>query len=114
MSNNLIDKFIKQPPIVFPLVALFHIALLGYSIYNASTELLSSVLWLQPVWMLCLSFAWLFSCAMKKWAALVYVGLVVVDIALHLFDKDGHVGSLLYFYDVLFAMILMAYFKRFS
>lgn len=111
---SFVERFIKKPPVLFPLVALFHIGLLVFSIYNASTEPLSSLIWLQPLWMLAYTFAWLFVCDMKRWAAYAYIGVTTLSLLLHFLAKNELYHSDLFLLDAIFAMIVMAYIKRFS
>lgn len=110
---SFVERFIKKPPVVFPLVALFHIGLLVFSIYNASTEPLSSLIWLQPLWMLAYTFAWLFVCDLKRWAAYTYIGVTTLSL-LHFLVKNELYHSDLFLVDAIFAMIVMAYIKRFN
>lgn len=98
---------------MFPLVALFHIVLLLFSVYNASSEPLGSLIWLQPLWMIAYTLVWVFVCGMKKWAALAYILLTVLNVLLHFFTHDLYVSSL-FLMDVVFSMILMAYYKHFK
>jgi hypothetical protein len=113
MANNFINRFIKQPPVMFPLVALFHMLMLAFSIYNASSEPLSSLIWLQPLWMVAYTIAWVFVCGMKKWAALAYILLTALNVLLYFVASDLYVSSL-FLMDVVFSMILMAYYKHFK
>lgn len=98
---------------LFPLVALFHIGLLVFSIYNASTEPLSSLIWLEPLWMLAYTITWLFVCGMQRWAAYTYIAITTFNLGLHFFMKDGPYDSSLFLTDAIFAMIVMSYIKRF-
>lgn len=99
---------------MFPLVALFHIVLLFFSIYNASSEPFPSIIWLQPLWLLAYTIAWVLVCGMKRWAAYMYIAVTTISLGVHFFAKDDLYNSSLFLIDVLFAMILMAYIKRFD
>ena len=99
---------------MFPLVALFHMLMLAFSIYNAASEPLSSIIWLQPLWMLGYTTAWLFVCGMKRWAAYAYIGVTTLSLTVHFFAKNDLYNSSFFLLDVMFAMIVMAYIKRFS
>ncbi len=112
--NSFVERFIKKPPTLFPLVALFHIALLAYSIFNAWGEPFSSSIWIQPLWMAAYTFVWLFVCDMKRWAAYTYIGITTANLAVHFIDSSRYYESSLFLIDVLFSMILMAYIKRFN
>lgn len=98
---------------LFPLVALFHIGLLVFSIYNASTEPLSSLIWLQPLWMLAYTITWLFVCGMQRWAAYTYIAVTTISLGIHFFIKEELYHSSLFLIDAIFAMIVMSYIKRF-
>jgi hypothetical protein len=112
--GNFTERFIKQPPVLFPLAALFHVAMLVFSIYNASTEPLSSLIWLQPLWMLGYTVAWLFVCGMKRWAAYAYIAVATLSLGVHFFAKNELYHSSFFLLDVILAMMVMAYIKRFS
>lgn len=101
---------------MFPLVALFHLVMLGYSIWNYHTEPFPSVGWVQPLWMLCYAALWLFATGMKKWAAYAYIALVTLNLTLRLVLKSpialNDFTDALFPMDIIFAMILMAYIKK--
>lgn len=112
----ILQRFIKKPPVLFPLVALFHIAMLAYSIYNYSDEPFPSKGWLQPLWMLCYTISWIFCCDMKRWAGLAYIGLTSLNLGLLYFAKSHH--ALQYYtgpffpMDVVFTFFVMFYFRQ--
>jgi hypothetical protein len=112
----MIKRFIQKPPMVFPWVALFHIAMLAFSIYNYADEPFPSIGWLQPLWMVGYTAAWIFCCDMKRWAALVYMGLSSVNLLLIYLERQGLVpfNYLGPFFpmDVLFTLLLMYYFRQ--
>ncbi len=112
--SQFIDKYIKQPPVLFPLVALFHIGMLVFCIYNAASEPMSSLIWLQPLWMLGYTVSWIMVCSMQRWAAYTYVAITTLSLGVHFFAKNDLYVSSLFLIDVLFAMIVMAYIKRFN
>ncbi|HEY1032747.1 MAG TPA: hypothetical protein VGD89_13300 [Flavipsychrobacter sp.] len=111
---SFIERYIKRPPALFPLVALFHIAGLLFTIYNASSEPITSLIWLQVLWMAGYTFAWIFCCAMKRWAAYTYIAITTASLLLHFLVKDPMYHSTMFLIDAIFAMILMAYIKRFD
>lgn len=102
---------------MFPLVALFHLVMLVYSVWNYHTEPFPSVAWVQPLWMLCYTICWLIATGMKRWAAFAYIALVTLNLGLRFFMKSptglNNFTDALFPIDIIFAMILMAYIKRF-
>lgn len=98
---------------MFPLVALFHVAMLLYSIWNASSEPLSSIIWLQPLWMVGYTISWLFVCDMKKWAAYTYIALALIDLILFATHQTDYTSAL-FLMDIVFAFFILVYFRRFS
>src|SRR5690242_18532794 len=88
MNDSFFKRIFKKPPILFPLVALFHIAMLLFSIWNYSTEPFLSIAWVQPLWMLLYSLSWLFVCDMKRWAAYVYIALTTLNLMLRMALKS--------------------------
>jgi hypothetical protein len=98
---------------MFPLVALFHIIMLAYSIWNAHTEPLSSIIWLQPLWMVAYTISWLFVCDLRRWAAYSYMILTAVNLtlfAVHITDY----GSALFLMDIVFSFFILVYIKKFE
>jgi len=112
------NRFIKKPPVLFPLVALFHIVMLGYSIWNYHTEPFPSIGWVQPLWMLCYTISWIFVCDMKRWAMYVYMGLTTLNLILRVYVTSPTLRSdftdTLFPLDILFTFFLMVYYKRFE
>ncbi|WP_276133539.1 hypothetical protein [Polluticoccus soli] len=115
---SFIQRFIKKPPVLFPLVALFHIGLLLYSIYDYSSEPLSSPIWLQPIWLLAYAVSWLFICDMRKWAAYAYLGLTALNLILHFALKSptdlAYFTDALFPVDILFSFFVLFYFRYFE
>ena len=106
---------IKKPPQLFPLVALFHIAMLIYVVWNDISE---PYAWIQILWMLGYTVFWLFICDMKKWAALGYLALTVIDLVLRFTlkspDNLAIYVSDMFILDVLFSFFVLFYYRRFD
>lgn len=68
---------------MFPWVALFHLMMLVYSIWNYKEFPFPSVYWLPTLWQAAYFFCWLFVCDMRRWAGLSYIGLTAINIILH-------------------------------
>lgn len=118
MSTPFYKRMWQKPPIVFPLVALFHVGVLLYLLYDAIADPVYGAVMMQPVLMLLYTVAWLFVCDMKKWAALVYIGLTTMNLLLRFTLVDpsmlNNYTDVLFPADVLFTFFVMFYFKRFQ
>jgi hypothetical protein len=116
--QNFFKRIIRKPPVLFPLVALFHFIWLGYSIWNYSSEPFPSAAWIQPLWILAYAVSWLFVCDMKKWAALVYIGLTMLNLVLRFVLKSptdlSNFTDTLFPIDVLFSFFLLFYYRQFE
>jgi len=107
---------IKKPPQLFPLVALFHIAMLIYAVF-ADIGNPDMTVQIQVYWMLAYTIFWLFVCDMRKWAAIGYLLLTVTNLVLNIPLRttaySGY-GSHMFILDVLFSFFLLFYYKRFD
>ncbi len=107
---------ITKPPVLFPLVALFHLVLLLWTIYSAIQQPGSSTE-ISVAWMLGYSLMWFGAADMRKWGAMGYVGVTVVSIILYfnIHDKSSWLtyASPIFILDILFCFFIMFYFKRF-
>jgi hypothetical protein len=112
-----LKRIIKKPPVLFPLVALFHIGFLLYSIYDYSSEPMGKI-WVQPLWLLCFTASWLFVCDMKKWAAVAYIVLTALNLVLRFVLKSPmdivYFTDALFPADVLFSFFIFFYLRQFE
>jgi len=105
---------IKKPPQLFPLVALFHIAMLIYVVLD---NLSDTSQWLQILWTVGYTIFWLFICDMRKWAAIGYLLLTVTNLVLNVPLRTtayAVYGSNMFILDVLFSFFVLFYYKRFD
>ena len=109
---------VKKPPAIFPWVALFHFLMFAYQLWLYSDMPFSSIAWLQPAWMLAYSIAWLFVCDLRKWAAMLYLGLTMLNIAIYMgfisAMKHDMYSSPIYFIDILFSFFILFFYRRFE
>lgn len=107
-----------KPPVLFPLVALFHVGLLIYLVYDTIVNPVLGGVMMQPVIMLAYTIAWLFACDMKRWAALLYIGLTSANLLVRFLIVDpqmiNNFTDTLFPADVLFTFFVMFYFKKFQ
>lgn len=113
---HFLQRFIQKPPVLFPLVALFHIAMLGYGLYSYSTEPFPSLIWVQPLWLLLYTFSWVFVCDMKRWAAIAYVLLTVLNLSLRFLLTSSidinNFTDALFPADILFSFLALFYYRQ--
>lgn len=119
MSSSFFKRVWQKPPVLFPLVALFHIAVSLYLLWDAIADPVSTLFIVQPVLMLIYTVVWIFVCDMKRWAALAYIGLVALNLVfLFLVPGDGmlktYFTTSLFPSDVLFTFFVLFYYKRFE
>lgn len=118
MSQSFIKRLWSKPPQLFPLAALFHIAMLLLSVYNYHDEPFPSIMWVQPLYLLCFTIAWIFICDMKRWAAYAYTILTIINLILRLSLKDtSYINAFtdaLFPADVLFTFFVILHFKKFE
>jgi hypothetical protein len=116
--RSFVGDIIRKPPFLFPWVALFHIVLLGYTIWLYSSEPLWSAGWLQPLWLLAYTICWIFICDLRKWAAYGYIFLTSVDLLFYFFIPDPGerelYGSVLFLVNVVFCFFVLFFFRRFG
>ena len=118
-SESLIER-LKRLPVLFPLVAVFHvvmlvITLIGFGIAGVLSEPVPVGTCL--VWLL-YGVAWIAICLQqRKWAVITYISLTAINLVLQfLLPKGSHwqqVGGTLFPFDVLMCFFLTFYYKRF-
>lgn len=120
MLHNIYDRLVRKPPVLFPLVALFHLVMLvmtlwqfgGQGVLMSREGIIAGSVWLLY------TVLWLFICDMKKWAAIGYIALSLAGLCgQFLTAKDGllyELGTVLFPFDLLMIVFLMFYYKRFA
>ena len=114
MTHNFLKRIFTKPPILFPMVALFHVGVLGYNIYIYSTE----PLLIQLIWLLLYTVSWIFVCDLKRWASIMYMALTTLNLLLRFVLKSpieaSNFTDALFPADILFTFFVMYYFKKFD
>jgi len=109
---------VRKPPIAFPLIGLFHLLLLLWVFWSDRTEPFPNVVWLEAVWMIAYTTFWIAACDMRKWGALGYIVLTVFSMAIFFAARYNKIPqdyvNNMHFFDVLFSMLLLYYYKNFS
>jgi len=121
MSTRSLKEFIRditvKPLILFPLVALVHVLWLAWVIWGNRHSPINGLEWLQALWMLGYSVFWIGACDYRKWGALGYITLTIVNLVLFLFvkninDRDLYMSPI-FLIDDLFCFFLLFFYKRF-
>lgn len=118
MTDSFFKRIWQRPPVLFPLVALFHVVVLVYYVWIFRSEPFPSKGWAVPGILLLYTISWLFVCDFKRWAAFAYIGLASASIALR-FTLSDYNDVMLYAdtmfpADLLFTFFIMFYYKRFK
>lgn len=103
---------------LFPLVALGHIIWLLLLVWNVRAEPMGSYAWIDVYWMLAFTACWIGVSDLRKWGAIGYVLLTIVNITIFLAVKDVFLNrayrSSLFEVHILLCFFLLVYFKRFK
>jgi hypothetical protein len=115
-SNTTISDFIKKPPVVFPLVALFHLVCLAMALVSLARFPTGTAVRINALWLAGYTLFWLAATAMRRWGAWGYLLLTIVNIMLfysltNSSDKNTFVSSL-FLLDILFAFFLLLHYKK--
>lgn len=131
---NFLKRFFTAAPILFPLIALFHIGLTIYEGVNYIGDTsVSYYYWLRPVILGLYTAFWAGCCYRKKWGALGYLFLTIANVAFYFFGPDAllnvdnaglldqviilrrAVGDLLFLplpVNILFSFIILFYYQK--
>lgn len=111
-----IKDFFTKPPVVFPLVALFHLLLLILSVVSLISAPATATE-IGAAWMLAYTLFWLAASTMRKWGAIGYILVTVADILTWYAVKDPHLrdfyNSSLFLISIVFSLFIVIYYRRF-
>jgi len=109
---------VKKPPVSFPVIGLFHLLWLLYTVWSDRHEPFPDLVWLEVVWMAGYTFFWVAACDLRKWGAMGYIFLTLINACVYLAARNGRVSrdyvSDMFLLDGLFSVFLVFYYKRFS
>ena len=107
---------VRKPPMVLPMVGLFHLFAVVWTIWSDRKVPFPDVVWLQVFWLVAYTAFWLWACGLKKIGAAGYIALTLLDLIIFLGAKNQVISenyiSFIFPVDVLFSMALLYYFKR--
>ncbi|MEI8280159.1 MAG: hypothetical protein WCG87_10375 [Bacteroidota bacterium] len=117
-TKPFVKRILTKPPFIFPWVALFHITMLLFSVWNFRTEPFPSSGWVQPLWMLVYTVSWIFCCDLKRWAGYTYIIITSLNILLHALLASHNSRELytnaMFPMDILFTFFVMYFIKHFD
>lgn len=116
-EKNFFRRILSKPPFIFPWVALFHLLML-IIITAGNTEFsFPSEAWIAPFWLLLFTISWIFVCDLRRWAALLYILLTMLNLILHFslkYQSEVFVYTAPFFLIyILFSFFILVYFRKF-
>ncbi len=107
---------VRKPPMLFPLVGLFHVLWLVWTIWDDRKEPLD-IAWLEVVWLAGYTFFWIMACDLRKWGAMGYFALTLLNACLYFAASNHKINrdyfSNMFLFDGLFSIFLLFYYKSF-
>lgn len=119
-SGNIIVRYFKEMPVVFPLVGLFLLGLAAFEAWNyVGVNDISPLYKLRPLVLLLYFVTWAGACLRWKKPGLVFLILTIINVAFYLFGPDillkRALGDILFIplpVNILFCFLLLFYFRR--
>ncbi len=116
MQTARVRKFFTGTPVAFPIIALFHLFWTGRGLWLYGTEPFPDPIWVQVLWLVAYTAAWIGATAGRKWSANAYIGLTVVNLLLRFLLKDpadaSNLTDALFPIDLLCCFVLLVFYKR--
>ena len=107
----------RKPPILFPLVALFHVLWFLWTLWDDRSTPFPGIEWLQVLWMAGYALFWIAASDLRKWGALGYIFLTLLNASLYLAIRNSKVSILymsnMFLLDGLFSVFLVFYYRKF-
>lgn len=117
-TNTGFKNWITKPPIAFPLVALFHLFLLGRAVYDFSSQPFPDPVWMQVAWHLAYTAAILGIVSMKRWGAWLYLGLTSANLILRFVLKSpddlSNLTDAAFPVDIFICFLVLFFYRRFE
>lgn len=115
-AKALFNDMVKQPPVLFPAVALFHVLWLIYALV-AVVQAPGTATYISALWLLGYTAFWLAVADMRKWGSFGYIGIAIISIIIY-FTEHDHTMWIMYEspifpFDILFCFFILFYYKRF-
>ncbi len=114
--KQFVSDIITKPPLLFPLVGLFHIIWFIGTIWDDRHVQFPDIAWLEVLWIAGYAFFWLAASDLRKWGALGYILLTLLNICVYFAIANGKLPvdymSNMFLLDGLFSVFLLVYYKR--
>lgn len=114
----LIDRLFRKPPVAFPLVALFHLYLLGRAICDFSDIPFPDAVWTQVLWHAAYLAAAAGIVLLRRWGAWMYLGLTAANIILRYVLKDpvdlSALTDAVFPFDIVISFLVLFFYRRFT
>jgi len=118
VSKKKIHTYFRKAPLLFLLIAVFHIAIAGFAIWEFHDLSFGFYDWQHPLLLVAYTVCWLLVCTMKKWTVYLYLSLTCVVLIFHfILARMLHgraISAPLFPADVLFSFITLIFFRRFE
>ena len=120
MSQSFSYRLLRRPPVIFPLIGLFLVAMTFLEAYQwLGDSSVFRIYWFRPVVMIAYSTFWIGACLFRKWGAIGFFAISVANVCLYLFTHDNiyrqAFGDILFSpvpLNLFFSFLLLFYFKR--
>lgn len=107
----------KKPPFIFPCIAIGHLFWLGITSYGLKDSPFGKE-WIGLAWLLAYTVCWIAVCDLRKWGAMGYVIITMLNQGLYLaFSSDIErkiYCSSLWMIDIMFCFFILFFFKKFK
>lgn len=115
--KSLFNDLTQKPPLLFPFVCLFHILCLLWVIYDIMGTRLGLEDGIRVLWMLVYTIFWLAVCDLRKWGALGYLFLTLLNATLYISIKSPYYHSVIvssfFLLDGIFSFFILFFYKKF-
>lgn len=116
--KEFIDRYVKNGPVLLPILAIAHLLLAGYSFgkFLSDGTLFGFITGGTFLIQLLYTLLWLGVCVNKRWAGIGYVALTAINLCLQFLTPEGSqwrlVADALFPVDVLMCFFILFYYKR--
>ncbi len=114
--KTFVTDIFRKPPVLFPLVAVFHLVWLTMSVMNL-VQVTAPATIIAALCMVGYTVFWVATADLRKWGAIGYILMTTANIVAWYMDYSHAVRhpyeSPLFIIDLLFCFFIMFYFKRF-
>ncbi|MCC6186691.1 MAG: hypothetical protein IT256_06020 [Chitinophagaceae bacterium] len=107
-----------KPPIIFPLVALFHLLMTLSAVYTLYPTPLQQIDWARPISLLVFTILAFSLCFLKKWAAIGYIILSMTCLGLlYNYPNDDSIANIVgksnFPLSLIFSLFILLLYKKF-